>query len=807
MDDTGKTKEQLIEELRVSRAKLDEVEQVATSLKLREAELRSSEQMYRILTENTNDIIWSTDLGFEITYVSPSVENLLGLTPEETMNRRPQDRYPPATLQRIAALFASEMAKDASGEADPNRSVVFELEEIHKNGSLITEEVTATFIRDDHGKPIGVHGVSRDITKRKQAEEALRRSEEKYRGIFDESVAAIYVFDNDKKFIDSNQAGLELLGYTRKELLGLCMPDVDADPVVVLSAHDQLLSGDRIVNYEHRLKPKDGKIVTVLNNSKPLTDADGNVVGMQSTLFNITERKKTEEALKTSEERYRLLFSTLDNPITLYLRDGTVLLINEAGQKNLKMTAEEIVGKSLCELFPDFADTITARTRKIIETGAGLNFEDEFNLPDGKRWFWSNLQPVKDENGEIFAIQIISTEMTEFKKAEEDRRNLESQIQHAQKLESLGVLAGGIAHDFNNLLMGILGNADLALRKISPGSPSRDHLISITQISTRAAELCRQMLAYSGRGSFVVKSVDLNNIVEEMIQLLEVSITKNASLKFDLSRHLPAVEADATQLRQIVMNLITNASEAIVSESGVISISTGKMECDQAYLTEPYLEEPLQEGLYAYLEVADSGCGMDDETLQKIFDPFFSTKFTGRGLGLSAVLGIVRGHGGLLKVHSQSGKGSTFRVLLPVTDRPARITRQSDGAGESWRGTGTILLVDDDRNVLSVARDMLEELGFSVLTARDGQEALAVFRDHPDEIVCVLLDLTMPNMDGEQTFHALRRVDENVQVILSSGYNKQEIAEQFSDTGLAGFIQKPYRLTDLVAKLKQLKLD
>jgi len=365
-------------------------------------------------------------------------------------------------------------------------------------------------------------------------------------------------------------------------------------------------------------------------------------------------------------------------------------------------------------------------------------------------------------------------------------------------------LAGGIAHDFNNLLMAIMGNADLALRRVSKKSSVWHHISSILQTTSHATELCKQLLAYSGKGKFVTRRIDLNDIIEGMTQLLEVSLLKRSQLSFHPSSDLPAIEADATQIRQVVMNLVTNAAEAISNTSGTITIATSVMRCDQPFSTEGFVGEPLPKGDYVYLEVKDTGSGMDQETLDKIFDPFFSTKFTGRGLGLSAVQGIVTSHGGAMTVESEKGKGTTFRVLFPSLKKPADISADKPLETEKFRGSGTILLVDDDSNVLGVINEMLKEIGFDVLTAPDGPTAIKLFGEHQDDIVCVLLDLTMPIMNGKEIFKALRRMKKDIRIILSSGYNEQEITTQFTGKRLAGFIQKPYKLDDIIPKLKKI---
>jgi len=311
------------------------------------------------------------------------------------------------------------------------------------------------------------------------------------------------------------------------------------------------------------------------------------------------------------------------------------------------------------------------------------------------------------------------------------------------------------------------------------------------------------MLAYSGKGRFVIGRYDLSEIVREMAQMLEVSVSKKATLRYSFASGLPAVEADATQLRQVIMNLITNASESLGDLSGVISVTTGVMECDRAYLADSRLDDRLPEGRYVYLEVADTGSGMDEETLRRIFDPFFTTKFTGRGLGLAVVLGIVRGHHGAIKVYSEPGKGTNFKILFPAvawapSDRAASAVQTAP-----LSHGGTVLLVDDDAKVRQVGSQMLTNLGFQVLAAATGQEALEAFQKGANEIDCVILDLTMPEMGGEEVFRQLRHLRSDVCVILSSGYNEQEVTQRFVGKGLAGFIQKPYTMANLQVTLNR----
>lgn len=383
------------------------------------------------------------------------------------------------------------------------------------------------------------------------------------------------------------------------------------------------------------------------------------------------------------------------------------------------------------------------------------------------------------------------------------RLELESKILQAQKLESLEVLAGGIAHDFNNLLVGILGNSELALMDMPPEAPAREHVKQVEKTAKKATDLVRQMLAYSGKGRFVLEPLDPQNIVQEMTHLLELSISRKAFIKYDFADSVPPIEADATQVRQIIINLVTNASDAIGDRSGVICIATGAMECDRAYLSETYLDDDLPEGLYSYIEVSDTGIGMSPTVRERIFDPFFTTKFTGRGLGLAAVLGIVRGHRGAVKVYTEQGCGTTVKVLFPSIEKCEPMVDAPVFLSQPMSQDSKILLVDDEETVRAVGRSMLERMGLEVLTAADGQEALEIFAEHKGVVSCVILDLTMPVVGGEECFRELRRIRRDVPVILTSGYNEQDLISRFAGKGLAGFMQKPYRMAVLQKKIQE----
>ncbi len=516
------------------------------------------------------------------------------------------------------------------------------------------------------------------------------------------------------------------------------------------------------------------------------------------------ESQEASEQLRENARKFRSMIMNLMEGFYSVTMDGKLLDDNNESCHILGLDKNnDHVGIEL----PDFWQVPEERKSYLNafkEKGIIKNYIVNAKKSNGEKIVLQlNSHLIKDEGDRPIGIEGTLMDITERKQAEEMQRKLEEQIQHTQKMESLGVLAGGIAHDFNNILMGIMGNISLAQMKMSPETIGIEHLSDIEVAAKRAAALTNQMLAYSGKGQFIIKALDLSAVVEEMTHLVKSSISKSVDLKLDLDDDLPSIEGDPTQVRQIVMNLITNASDAVTKTSGIVSITTGAIMCDSSYLSQLYLGEELPAGMYVFIEVSDTGSGMDKETVSKIFDPFFSTKDDGHGLGLSAVLGIIRGHRGGIEVYSEPGSGTTFKVFFPASAKDAEEFTEDRVEHEGYVGKGTILVVDDEESVLDIASSMLKEFGFDVLTASDGHEALQVFGDNTDEISLILMDLTMPRMGGIAAFHNLRQLDTDVKIILSSGYDEQDAISTLAGEGLADFIQKPYRMEQLISKIRK----
>lgn len=477
--------------------------------------------------------------------------------------------------------------------------------------------------------------------------------------------------------------------------------------------------------------------------------------------------------------------------------DGTILTWNAGAERVYGYPAAEAIGQQMTLLLPaDRADEEGEILERIGRGERVEHFETVRRNKDGEMIDVSlTISPIRDSGGRISGASHVARNIT-------DRKRLDAQLRHSQKLESLGVLAGGVAHDFNNLLMGILGNSSLALEMLSPDNPTRGLLREVVTASERASHLTRQLLAYAGKGRFVIEPINLSGLVREISALIQTSIPKNAQLRLELRDDMPLIQGDSSQLQQLIMNLVINGAEAIgPDENGTVLVTTGIQGVDEQYLLSTLGNASgLSDGTYVSLEVHDSGCGMDEATVNRIFDPFFTTKFTGRGLGLAAVQGIVQGHKGAMRVYSRPGHGTTFKVLFPAT---AETSSKKPGPPPRLLARDQlILVVDDEETVRRAAKSMLEHYGYTVVVAENGKEGVELFHVLKEKVTAVLLDMTMPVMNGEEAFRRMKTIRPDAKIMLSSGYNEVEAIRRFTGKGIAGFIQKPYTATTLAEKLK-----
>ena len=503
------------------------------------------------------------------------------------------------------------------------------------------------------------------------------------------------------------------------------------------------------------------------------------------------------------EKRYRSVVETAGSIIVVLAPQGSVTEFNREAERVLGWSQEAAVGQDFLSSFVTEASraTMAADIRMALAGEPTHAFEARWLARDGgERVMACGTTRLVDDDGRAVGVLLCAQDVSERKQAEDARLALERRLLEAQKLESLGVLAGGIAHDFNNLLVSVLGNASLALGELPSHAPACEALRRIERAARRGSELTREMLAYAGKDTIALERVDVNAVVAETSDLLSVSIGSKVAMAYDLAPGLPAIEADPIQIRQVIMNLVINASEAIGGAEGTITVCTGVVGLGPEALRDTLHPPEAAPGPHVCVEVRDTGCGMDAATAGKVFDPFFSTKFTGRGLGLATVLGAVRGHRGALAVTSAPGQGTTFRVYLPAAGAAARVeppaAADAPGPGEG-REERTVLLVDDEEDVRAVTAHMLERLGCSVLQAGNGREGVDVFRAHAPMIDAVIVDLTLPRLSGDRVFREIRTIRPDACVILMSGYSDEKATGGLAEAGLAGFLRKPFSVGDL----------
>jgi PAS domain S-box-containing protein len=657
----------------------------------------------------------------------------------------------------------------------------------------------------------------KEIAERTKAEHDLLKSRERYRELVDGANSVILRWDRQGTILFMNPHGLNLFGFTEKELIGKNVVGTIMSPLSQNNADTEaridafFANPENFANNENTCK--DGRKVWINWTNKAIFNEEGEHVETLSVGNDVTQRRIIGQQLKESEERLRLALAAANQGLyDLNLRTGVAKTNPEYALMlgHDPSTFEETNQKWIERLHPDDRERVTGVYRRYLN-GEIPDYRVEFRQKTRAgnwKWIFSLGKIVEyDTDGRPLRMLGTHTDISDRKKSEEERLDMERRLLQSQKLESLGVLAGGIAHEFNNLLLSILGNLDLALMEVSPISPVREYLDRAIQAAQSSADLTAQMLAYSGKSTFLIQNINLSELAEEIAPLLRGSLTKPATLAMNLQRDIPDIEADVGQIQQIIMKLITNASEAIGDQVGVITLSTGVQECTEAYLQKSRLDEKLLPGLFVYLEVSDTGSGMDANTQQHMFDPFFTTKAVGRGLSMPAISGIVRGHKGGILVDSVKGQGTSIRLLFPISTSASESAPRKAASGEMREEScpmpnhGTVLIVDDEEMIRKVCRAMVEHLGFSVLTAEDGIKAVEIFQARSSEISCVLLDLSMPKKDGLATYEDIIRIKPDAKVILSTGFHEVEASSRFSAKGLAGFIQKPYRLATLRSTL------
>jgi PAS domain S-box-containing protein len=769
-----------------------------------EENLRQSEERYRNILESIQEGYFELDLDGNYTFANEANCRYLGYAKEELIGMNYRQHTDEETAKKLYEPYYELYRTGKPIE-------LLDLESIRKDGTKAIYETSVSLIKDNKGNPIGFRGVSRDITARKRAEEALRVSEKKYRLIAENTADLISTLDMNLHVTYVSPASMRLRGFTVEEAMEqpleqVLTPESMRLALTVFEKEMELeASGtadpDRMRILELEEYKKDGSTVWVEVSMSFLRDNDPKPVEILIVTRDITDRKRVEEALRKSEANYRQLFD--NSPTGIYqidFRTGKFLKANDLICEYLGCSQEEITSLSPYDFITKESQELLLERLSKMAIGDKIPEDPEYEVIDknGKhRWLKLNSKNIYDSEG-LLGADVVAHDITDRKRVEEEKRRLEERLQRAHKMEAIGTLAGGIAHDFNNLLMAIQGYTSLTLLTLDLDDPNRERLKIIQEQVQSGAELTRQLLGFARGGRYEVKPADINDVIQKTSSMFGRT-KKEITIHMKYEKNLSPVEVDLGQMEQVFMNLYVNAWQAMPG-GGEIYLQT-----ENVFLNNKQaLSYSVKPGKYVKITVTDTGTGIDEKTRERIFDPFFTTKAMGRGagLGLATVYGIIKGHKGMINVYSEPGHGTTFTIYLPASEK--KVVKKETATGTIDRGTETILLVDDEKIVLEANREMLESMGYRVYAVGSGQEAIALFMGKRNEIDLVILDMIMPGISGGETFDRLREINPEIKVLLSSGYSLNGEAQTIMDRGCKGFIQKPFQIEKLSQKVREM---
>lgn len=769
--------------------------------------LRKSEEKFRELFENANDLVYTHDLNGKYTSLNRAGELITGYNREEIDKLNIREIVAPEYLDVSLKMLSDKL----KGET---RSTSYEVAIISKEGRRVMLDLGTRLIYED-GKPVGIQGIARDITEKKLAENALRASENQLRVITDTVPVYISYVGADLRFRFANRAFLDWLGKPSAEVVGNELSKVLGEDIVekIRPEIDQVLSGksftierDLFMNVHPLTSEK--RIRFARLNYVPEFDENGKVVAFFTFTTDLTQNKLAEEALRKSESQLRIITNTVPVLIAYFDTNRICRYANDSYAEWFGRSLDETIDTSILALLGDSKYEQMSHEFDRVLNGEEFTFERKTltvrssDPIDMYRYMRISYVPERGANGDITGFYFFAIDLTDAKRAELALRKSEEQLIQAQKLESIGRLAGGIAHDFNNMLTAINGYSELTLRRMHLGDPLRHNLEEIRKAGERSAELTNQLLAFSRKQIMQPRLLDINKSLGDLMPMLERLIGEDVQLRTSFARNTGSVKVDPGQLSQVVLNLVVNARDSMPT-GGTITIETGRAE-----LSEGTDQTGLQiaGGTYSYIAIVDSGIGMDEQTVRHIFEPFFTTKEVGKGtgLGLSTVHGIVVQSGGHLKVQSALNMGSRFEVFLPAEANQKAPSEVDENGSSYFVGTETILLVEDEETVRDLGREVLESCGYTVLIARDGTDALDVLQKKGDQIALMMTDVVMPKMGGYELAENTAKQFPHVKILFSSGYDDNAIVQQGVLREGTNFIQKPFSFDALALKIREL---
>lgn len=740
------------------------------------------EEIFNLFMEHSPIYVFFKDENIRSVKLSKNYEKMIGMPLNELIGKSMDD------------LFPSELAKSMI-EAD--KRVLREGKPITVRETLEGKTYdTIKFPIIIDGTPRFLAGFTIDVTEQIQAEEALKMSEKRYGSIVENLNDALYIFDFNGHILDVNEIACRMLGYSREELIGAHLTMIDSPenaqliPVHMQELHDK---GTTVFDAEH--VRKDRSLVPI-NASAKIVSRDGNGI-IQSFVRDITERKRAEDILRKSEknlvEAQRIAhlgsFEYDFHTNTLFWSDEIFRIFGISPDK-FSGNIEDFLNI----IHPDDKEQVRSlREESLLQGGKG-DFEHRIIRSDGSiRIVHERYETFFAEDGRPLYRTGTVQDITDQKKAEEEKKNLEEQLFQSQKMESIGRLSGGVAHDFNNILTSIMGYAELLQMQFGDRSTQEGQAVDIIiNGAERAADLTQQLLGFARGGKYNPVPLKINEVIKECIKVSEKIFEKNVTVKYQLFENIDTIEADKNQMHQVLTNIIINARDAM-PDSGNILISTENVFIDREYVTN---HPEFKIGQYIKISISDTGIGMPKVVKDRIFEPFYTTKGQGKGtgLGLATVYGIIKNHNGYIHVYSEPGIGTTFSIYLPISGKEI-IEEQKEQ--KVLKGDATVLIVDDEENIRVIIQKQLESLGYKVIIAADGKEAVAIVEEKKDEIDLVLLDLIMPNMAGREAFHEIKKIKPDIKVVLVSGFSQNGKASEILREGALGFIQKPFKLYEL----------
>ncbi|NLH50478.1 MAG: PAS domain S-box protein [Myxococcales bacterium] len=769
------------------------------------ARIQEEKRKYRMVTENATDIIWIVNLDLQFTFISAAVEKVRGFTVAEALQERLTDVLTPESYSLTLHHFQQELARDQDPDRPHGRNLMLELAQYRKDGSTIWTENTMKFIRDDANRPIGVIGVTRDISARMKTDKDLRESEERYRQLFESESDSIFLIDNETgRLLEANAAATAMYQMSREELLTKKNTDLSAEPEDTrrVTVSSPVIS-DQIITIPLRFhRKKDGTVFPVEITGRFFV-RKGRPVHI-AAIRDITERLRVEKENREWKRRYDLLFLSAGN---------IVYECNpQTGEAEWGGSIEAILGYAPAELtggyhrwkeliHPNDREAIVRRYDESWERGTKFSAEYRCLRKNGHYVLLQDTgYPLLDEQGRPERILGVINDITDKKAAEENRRRLEEQLVQAQKMESIGRLAGGVAHDFNNILTGIIGYAEMMLTGMADDDRSFAEVTEIKKAAERAATLTAQLLAFSRKQLIDPKILDLNLLVGQSVRMIQRLIGEDIDLQFTAAPDLGRVKVDAGQIDQILINLAVNARDAM-PRGGKLVIETANTEIDAAFCRRHPYATP---GCYTMLAMSDTGCGMTPEVMQHLFEPFFTTKERGKGtgLGLSMIYGIVKQNNGFINVYSELNQGTSFKIYLPAV----AVTSDQPPAPDPHDlppGSETILLVEDEEVVRGMVRQILEDHGYRVWLATTAEEAQALAFAAEPPLDLLFTDVVLPTLNGRQLFESLQVKWPALRVLYMSGYTENAIAHHgVVDEGVM-FLQKPFSIASLLRKVRE----